>query len=348
MKRTPDQRQGFTLVELLVVIAIIGVLIGLLLPAVQAAREAARLAHCQNNLRQIGVGALLHLDSASTFPPARLRARAVYWSESVYWADAESCDTTEPSWLVRILPYVEEGPAAKQWDVYLPFESHPAELREAAPTIYSCPSRRAPEEAVIPSQSVVKRVTYGCGCGGDERIDLMGGAVGDYGGNHGDFTGGSYGLDTDYWRGGNGTGVVISSRPLCRHGKPVDWQDKIRAKHLVDGASNTFLAGEMHVPAGRLAEVPENGPIYNGQDVVAFARIGGPSIPLARGPEDNVASSMGFGSWHPGLCPFVLADGSVRSVDNLIDTLALQALCHRFDGDGAPEDTEPKPIPGAF
>ncbi len=55
-------RKGFTLVEMLVVVAIIGLLIALLLPALSAAREAARNTQCKSNLRQFGVGMLMHAD----------------------------------------------------------------------------------------------------------------------------------------------------------------------------------------------------------------------------------------------------------------------------------------------
>jgi prepilin-type N-terminal cleavage/methylation domain-containing protein len=323
MRPFPAARQlAFTLVELLVVIAIIGVLIALLLPAVQAAREAGRATQCRSNLRQLGLATLQFHDTHKAFPPARLKSRG--------W-DPPICETTQPSWLVRVMSFLEDEAQFAQWDVYAPYESHPGEVRDYIPSVYVCPTRRSLHEAAIDSGNVELNITYACGCSDMLMIDLVGGAVGDYAGNHGDYTGGTYGEDTDYWLGGNGTGVIVSSRPLCRSNSPVGWIDKVRLQHLLAGVSKVFLAGEMHVPAGRLATVPENGPIYNGLDLPAFARIGGPGIPLARGPDDVSVTSIGFGSWHPGICPFVLADGSVQMIDNFIDTKVLQAYCRRAE-----------------
>ncbi len=92
----PARSRAFTLV----VIAIIGVLIALLIPAVQAARESARATQCRNHLRQIGLATLLFHESHQAFPPARLQSRD---------PDTYVCETTQPTWLVRILPYLEES-----------------------------------------------------------------------------------------------------------------------------------------------------------------------------------------------------------------------------------------------
>jgi prepilin-type N-terminal cleavage/methylation domain-containing protein/prepilin-type processing-associated H-X9-DG protein len=99
--------RGFTLVELLVVIAIIGVLIALLLPAVQAAREAARRTTCLNNIAQIGL-ALHNFDfHFEHLPPGVTNEDGPIRNEP---------KGTHVSWIVKILPYMEQNAAYKLFD----------------------------------------------------------------------------------------------------------------------------------------------------------------------------------------------------------------------------------------
>jgi len=139
--------KGFTLVELLVVIAIIGILIGLLLPAIQAAREAARRMQCSNNLAQIAKAALNYTDSLKAFPPA-CKANTVTAAATEYDCWAEALDPTVNSnkngysWMLLILPYMEQGPLYKCWN----FKKAVCGNLTAANTDISpfyCPTRRA-------------------------------------------------------------------------------------------------------------------------------------------------------------------------------------------------------------
>jgi prepilin-type N-terminal cleavage/methylation domain-containing protein len=120
----PHLRRGFTLIELLVVVAIIAILIGLLLPAVQKVRAAAARLKCQNNLKQLALGAHAYHDVYERFPPG-VRTGPRF-----------------SSLFVELLPYIEQAPLHGQWDFTNPWNNHSG----AAPRggvvvpVYVCPS----------------------------------------------------------------------------------------------------------------------------------------------------------------------------------------------------------------
>jgi prepilin-type N-terminal cleavage/methylation domain-containing protein/prepilin-type processing-associated H-X9-DG protein len=132
---------GFTLVELLVVITIIGILIALLLPAVQAAREAARIAQCQNNIKQLALGCLTHDSLTKRFPTGG-------WGEGWTGDPDRGNNWRQPAgWIYNILPYIEQQALHDMGGGGLALDD-PAKLnagteRVSTPlSIMNCPTRR--------------------------------------------------------------------------------------------------------------------------------------------------------------------------------------------------------------
>ncbi|MEZ6242512.1 MAG: DUF1559 domain-containing protein [Phycisphaerales bacterium] len=64
-RHAPGDRRAFTIIELLVVIGVIATIIAITLPALGSARESARRIQCMNNLRQIGLGVTMYMDTES-------------------------------------------------------------------------------------------------------------------------------------------------------------------------------------------------------------------------------------------------------------------------------------------
>jgi hypothetical protein len=274
---------------------------------------------CVNNLKQIGLATANFESSQRSFPPARLEAKPGVL--------ATYCAGREPSWLVRIMPYLEEKAQYDNWDLYEAFEAHDKSIRSGVVSAFHCASRRGPTTAETRNYETDPAP---CGCGGFRK--QVGGALADYVASHGHpgptMNGGP---DSFQW-GGNGTGIITSSRAVCEDWKPVAWIDRIGVRHVKDGMSNTIVAGEKHIVLEELGAYPYDPPAYDGDVLQGFARIGGPGYPIAAGPSDTATDFLSFGSWHIGVCNFVFGDGSVHGLTPATDTEILGALCNRNDG----------------
>jgi hypothetical protein len=108
----------------------------------------------------------------------------------------------------------------------------------------------------------------------------------------------------------------------------------IRFADISDGLSNTLLVGEKNVPPESFGEYAWDCSIYDGHNPPCSTRAAGPGFPLAATRYDT---GWKFGSYHPGICQFVLGDGSVRQLPVTINPVTLGLLAHRSDGQVIPD-----------
>lgn len=302
-------RSAFSLIELLVVIAIIAVLIGLLVPAVQKVRESASRTQCLNNLKQIGIAAHQYHDVRQKLPPSRIFVNG---------------NNEFATWAVLLLPYLEQEPLYKLWDITRTFDDQPnPEVRTTFVNLYLCPTRRGADELSPFGNNPGAPGDY-AGCGGD-RVDYDG-------------------LLDSSTNGANGAMVTATGKQ--KKGILVEWRETLSLRHLRDGSSNTFLIGEKHVPRSKIGATQGDGAIFNGDYHRTAARVVGPNpdddydFDLGQGSSDTKKGQGRweriFGSYHPGLCNFVFADGSVRAISNGTDANILSLLGRRDDGQVIP------------
>src|SRR5439155_14343541 len=104
------------------------------------------------------------------------------------------------------------------------------------------------------------------------------------------------------------------------------------------GTSNTFFAGEKHVTPDKLGignggSTNNDNCIFNGDQHATSARLAGPGGVIAASPTEKCSNCTRFGSWHTGVCNFVMGDGSVRTLGVTIDPTNLGTLATRSAGD---------------
>ena len=320
-------KRGFTLIELLVVIAIIAVLIALLLPAVQQAREAARRSQCKNNLKQIGLALHNYHGTFGLFPPGAIfrttdgNAVGGGGTGNNQASDANALGVT---WLVSILPFMEQGPLFDLYDGRFPMidsvDSQNAAVAATFIPAYVCPSDTNATD------------------GNSFQLFDINWARGNYAGMGAPV----FGDDHLNWNSlSNDRRGVLGIGSTC----------KIR--DMADGTTNTVMVWEQRVGPtrtdrrGTWALAAWGGALIGGIDRPGF------SSPInSAGPgeaDDDVTGcsskpNLGMGCWssgdnevtpkskHTGGCQALLGDGSVRFVSENVNQATYFTITKLADG----------------
>lgn len=305
--RNRFKRSGFTLVELLVVIAIIGVVVGLLLPAVQSAREAARRLQCQNNMKQIGLGAHLYENTYGWFPNAVLQAHDAFQQVGNF---------------VALLPFVEQSALSEQYHPSVKWNDplNQATINAKVP-LYHCPS--APE------------LTWLAGLNAPSPANATGQMdVGDY-----------FPIMTTNYPTPRYAEAILSIWNDAH--TSASYTNRARISNVLDGLSNSLMYSEQAARSqtwkmGRMTSATNSGNAqhagwgsYSGAQPIRVFDGNGNS--LAPGLENtaactiNCSNNAGIYAFHTGGSNFALGDGSVRFITESISWLTLRAMISRSE-----------------
>ena len=345
----PRQRakRAFTLVELLIVITIIGILVALLLPAVQAAREAARMAQCENNLKQLSLAMLGFEQINRHFPSGG-------WGWNWTGDPDRGTGKEQPGgWVFAILPHLEQLPLYQLGSDGQPNAWTATQLAGCAQriqtplTMLNCPTRR---------RSMAYPVNFVCSVGyiganlyqpyGSNPVSQC--ARCDYAACAGDQ---EYAFDlsgppdlptaiawtqTRAWPnldlkpGQPGAGTVPGSYPatgICY------LRSQIATADITDGTGNTYLLGEKYLMPDYYCtgqDPADNESMYTGYDNDNHRSTYAPPIEDRPGWVD--ATTSRFGSAHNVGLDMAFCDGSVHFINYSIDPAIHAYLGNRKDG----------------
>jgi prepilin-type N-terminal cleavage/methylation domain-containing protein/prepilin-type processing-associated H-X9-DG protein len=351
--RSPHR--GFTLVELLVVIAIIGILIALLLPAVQAAREAARRTQCDNNLKQIVLGALNYESTYKEFPPGCGPLPTIVSGSKTPCGTpgtgAPCAGGQRPSPQALVLAYLEQANKYEQFD--FDYEVHSAaenlKARQGDVPIYLCPSD--PSTALWPgSNQLYGRCNYMASIGRQSQPNWNLG-----------------GWDI------NRSGIFFTDGTTTQWVTLVNKPRAAKISDVLDGTSNTAMFAE--VKRGLLAVSTQSSPYsppLESHDLVVSTNVQAVPPPAqctqplsattgsvfryagtqfhrsfaftsfythTKVPNDKTvdccdqtSTHLAARSYHPGIVNVAFADGSVRQIGSNISLNVWQLMGSRSDG----------------
>ena len=362
MKHFPvsPSRRGFTLVELLVVIAIIGVLVALLLPAIQAAREAARRSQCQNNLKQVGLGALNHESTNRFFPSGG-------WTYDWGPDPNRGYGEKQPGgWAYSLLAFVEQQNLRNLGSgAVIGTPAHQTAMTQLIQTpveTFICPSRSAPRLPLTIWNAPVKNL----GSWVRPLVETQGAFRLDYAASSGD----SRFWDGDSWfsslpaPSGNNYAAADTAREASLGARPTNDCDgpaarggsrqycqsgvvgpasEVTISQISDGVSNTYFVGEKFINPDEYASsssLATNQAAYCGYEWDNQRKAWNVVLDSADAQEDfqprqdtpGFSGQAIFGSAHPGAFNMNFCDGSVRAINYDVDPFVHSYSANRLDG----------------
>lgn len=300
-------KRGLSLLELVTALGVTGVLLALLLPAIQRARESSRNIHCENNLKQITLGAHQFQATHGSLP-------ANGWGFAWLGDPDRGVGSQQPGgWIYQLLPYLDVHSLAdlgRRLDGQEK-QTQLASLASVPVSIFRCPTR--PSIGLVP---MTNRFTYR----NTATLSLV--ARTDYAVNEGDFISNTGSGPASLREGDSGRYEWTDTQDVTG----ISWQRKgARFTDITRGTSNTYFAGEKNVSVLSYDDHSDLGydqSLLSGVDLdVSRWTI---SPPRRDGSEPR---SRSFGSAHSAHCNIAMCDGSVRRV-----SYSIHPEIHRVSG----------------
>lgn len=308
---TGRHRPAFTLIELLVVVVIVLIATALLLPGLSVAREASRRVQCQENLRRTGVALQTFADSHDrAFPPSRFNTPHHH------------------GWVPMILPFLGTDLPHEQYNWGVNFYDAENESLVSKPLrVLQCPSvPDNPRPFTI--TDVTGAISYGPGAPSDYfAVSVV--------------------FDPSY-------GIESRRRGVFRNNVVTPIAE------ITDGTAYTLLVSEA---AGRPAAWCRGRKVDDINQVntrwwgswAAYNSYGlqgyGSQCTQERGScAVNCSNGRGIYAFHPGGANVLLADGSVRFLNENLELLIMYALVTKAGQELLAlqdfEDASPATVPG--
>jgi hypothetical protein len=299
---------------------------------------------CQNNLKQWGLAIHNYHDTYNKLPPTA-------------FAGVNGCQG-EVSWMVFVLPYIEQQNAYNFWTAlpqglssrYGAYQVTAVPARQAQPKMLLCPSRRSPLSVTStvedrkPFTAAQYQIQDACtdyaACGGGDDSALDEGLIRPA--TSSTLTGATSTTTPGYYMWSSASSFATASDGLSntvligeKHIRPADLTVNTAASNWSDwGAyNNGALMGQVRM-MGQQTRVVNIAATGMSSWVTGVSAANPLNLPLAQGPTDSSTPFyyLQFGSWHPGVCQFVFGDGSVHAISNTTNILTLTWLARPDDG----------------